>query len=123
MTQKEFDYYNKTNTMPRFWIGQGWGYKEKDKIWNEIMDDEIIYIPEYGYNDYNEEWETALPLSEGIVDRGSAYSKEDFKQLIRELNKFPEEKVDGYACELWKAVDWQFPATLIEEGWFDEMEG
>ena len=112
MTQKEFDYYNETNTMPKFWIGQGWGYKEYTP-WDEMGDDEIIYIPEYGYNDYN---------SEDVVDRMNAYSKEDFKQLIRELNKFPEEKVEDYAYELWEAVDWQFPTTLIEEGWFDEME-
>lgn len=110
MTQKEFDYYNETNTMPQFWIGQGWGYKEHT-AWDEMEDDEIIYIPEYAYN------------REGVIDRINAYSKEDFKQLIRELNKFPEEKVDGYACELWEAVDWQFPTTLIEEGWLDEMEG
>ena len=109
MTREEFDNYNKTKSMPQFWIGQGSGYKLFDKEWKDIADDEIIYIPEYAYE------------NEGYVERVNAFSKADFIELVREYKEdLTEEQVDNEADGLFCFVDWQFPFSVIDEGWFDE---
>ena len=33
---------------PTEWLGQGWGYK-LDKSWEDMQMDEVVYVPEYGY--------------------------------------------------------------------------
>ena len=116
MTISEFKEYNKTNTMPCEWIGQGYGYKVTDTAWNDLNDDEIIYIPEYGYE-----------RKEGkhFVERADAYTKRDFIQLIRNYDdKFldigRQGQVDRMARELFEAVDWQYPESLLQEGFFEE---
>lgn len=85
------------------WIGQGWGYKEGCKLWCEIEDDDVIYVPEYGVekdidgNEYAETW----------------YTKKDFIELC---------SVEGCPIEaetLFDMVDWQFPETLLDEIWED----
>ena len=112
MTIQEFNCYNRTNTMPSEWIGQGYGYKDTSKEWNNINDDDIIYIPECAYVG-------------GTVDRDDAYSKQDFKRIIRSLNnKYNDvarhNTVDRMAMELFEAVDWQFPESLLNEDFFEE---
>ena len=114
MTIAEFKEYNRTNTMPCEWIGQGYGYKS-EKEWNCIDLDEIIYIPEYGYND----------ITQSTADRENVYSKRDFIQLIRNCDdKFldigRQGQVKRMAAELFEAVDWQFPESLLYEGFFDD---
>lgn len=111
MTIKEFEYYNKTESMPSEWIGQGYGYKETGKEWNDIEDDEIIYIPEYGY-DNNDTYDGYT------VERKNAYTKNDFKRLIKENNINGD--TDLQAMILFDEVDWQFPESLIDEGFFEE---
>lgn len=115
MTIAEFRQHNKLGTMPCDWIGQGYGYKSEKK-WDYIELDEIIYIPEYGY-DTGEE----TPF----VDRENAYTKRDFIQLIRNCDdKFldirRQGQVNRMAKELFEAVDWQFPESLLDEGFFEE---
>lgn len=113
MTLKEFEQYNKTESMPSEWIGQGWGYKETGKEWSDIEDNEIIYIPEYGY-DINDTYDGCT------VERENAYTKSDFIRLIKENVKGDD--ADQQAMELFDAVDWQFPESLINEGFFEEEE-
>lgn len=100
MTIQEFKEYNNSNSMPKEWIGQGYGYKLEEN-WEDIPDDDIIYIPEYAYDGYN-------------VKRCDAYSKEDFRQLARDYD-IAENLVDAYAKDVFYTVDWQFPETLMEE--------
>ena len=102
MTIAQFREYNKLGTMPYEWIGQGYGYKT-DTAWNDLNDDDIIYIPEYGYG--KEDNGTIL------VSREDAYSKHDFIQLIRncddkfldigrqgQVNRMAEELFRHLAC-------------------------
>ena len=117
MTIAEFNNYNKTNTMPREWIGQGYGYKVTDTAWNDLNDDDIIYIPEYGYDKEDD--------GTVFVSREDAYSKNDFIQLIRELDEKYRDigrcvQVKRMAAELFETVDWQFPESLLYEGFFEE---
>ena len=116
MTIAEFRQHNKLGTMPQNWIGQGYGYKLTEKEWNDLDDDEIIYIPEYGYE--REE-------GKRFVERADAYTKRDFIQLIRNCDdKFldigRQGQVDRMAKELFEAVDWQYPESLLQEGFFEE---
>lgn len=117
MTITEFKSHNKTNTMPYEWIGQGYGYKVTDVTWDDLNDDDIIYIPEYAYE--KEDDGTTL------VSRENTYSKSDFIRLIRELDEKYLDigrcvQVKRMAVELFEAVDWQFPESLLYEGFFDE---
>ena len=105
MTESQFNDFNERHTMPQFWIGQGYGYKDCSKDWDDIDDDEIIYIPESGY-------------IEREVVRTDAYSKRDFIDLIE--MKYPranEELKNRIAEMLFQAVDWQFPETALDEEW------
>ena len=113
MTLKDFTFYNETKSMPVEWIGQGYGYKETEKEWNDIDDDEIIYIPEYGYND------------DHTVSRNDAYTKSDFIKLTSDFMNTTDktvqsEDIEQLAMELFDAVDWQYPESLIDEGFFEE---
>lgn len=115
MTIAQFREYNKLGTMPCTWIGQGYGYKS-EKEWDYIDLDEIIYIPEYGYE--REE-------GKRFVERADAYTKRDFIQLIRNCDdKFldigRQGQVDRMARELFEAIDWQYPESLLQEGFFEE---
>ena len=102
MTIQEFNKYNTTGTMPREWIGQGYGYKA-DIDWSTVNQDDIIYIPEYGYEENN------------TVKRENAYSKRNFIEVAARYKiEFNMQSV--YAENLFDAVDWQFPESLVEEG-------
>jgi len=95
MTLRDFNVYNRFKTMPYQWIGQGYGYKTE---WNPKHPDDIIYIPEYGYEGNK-------------VERENAYSYTDFVKLC-----------DGnihLAENLFNSLDWQFPESLLDE-WDDE---
>lgn len=94
MTIKEFEERVKKRTLPKEWIGQGWGYKAE---WDSNKPDDIIYIPEYAYEKYEEE-----ELME--ID---AYSYNDFMKMC-----------DGNEEEaryLFDYVDWQYPSTALHE--------
>lgn len=115
MTIAEFNNYNRTNTMPYEWIGQGYGYKVTDTAWNDLNDEDIIYIPEYAYE--KEDDGTIL------VSRENAYSKRDFIRLIHELDEKYLDigrcvQVNRMAAKLFEAVDWQYPESLLNEGFF-----
>ncbi len=101
MTLSEFQNYNETKSMPKSWIGQGYGYKQTDYEWDNGDYFSIIYIPEYGYDD------------DGFVERGNAYSKQDFIDVCCGN--------ENIAHELFNQVDWQFPTTLYDE-WTREEE-
>jgi hypothetical protein len=112
MTIAEFNEYNRTNTMPCDGIGQGFGYKAES--WNN--DNEIIYIPEYAY----EEDDNCIPIHQ--VDRKNAYSMNDLVKLIP--NYLPYRNMDkeeqrAAAEALFYFLDWQFPETALED---DERE-
>jgi len=81
-------------------LAQGWGYKAD---WNTAGLDDVIYVPEYG-----------IAIDED--DRQYAetyYTKQDFIDLAG--NEWL-----GYI--LHEGVDWQFPETLIDEGWLDDPD-
>lgn len=117
MTIAQFREHNKLGTMPCDWIGQGYGYKVTDTAWDDLNDEDIIYIPEYGYD---KEGDGTI-----LVSRENAYSKNDFIRLIHELDeKYLDigrcTQVKRMATELFEAVDWQFPESLLNEGFFEE---
>lgn len=117
MTFTEFYKYNETKSMPYEWIGQGYGYKYEEKKWEDIDNDEIIYIPEYGYNQ-NNDFGYEQSEKESTVNRSNAYSKRDLKEVVKE--KYPKVKgelLDRLACILFEAIDWQFPTTAVDEEW------
>lgn len=115
MTRQEFNRLNGTKDMPYEWIGQGFGYKT-DKDWDDIPDDEIIYIPEYGYSGYKDM---------NTVDEYNAYTKADFRKLAREYgweHNHTDKEIEDIARDLFESCNWQFPESLIGEGWFDGYE-
>lgn len=77
---------------PAEWIGQGFGYK-LSKNWEDMQMDEVIYVPEYGYE--------GVPLS---VE--NMYTKKDFIDITGN---------DTSAQILFDLVDWQSPETLHNE--------
>lgn len=106
MTIEEFNNRSKTGHVPISWIGQGWGYKDKEFDWANGNPTDIIYIPEYGY-DWNGE--------QCYVERENAYSKEDFIDLCN--------GDEGRALFVFEAVDWQFPSSFYNEvDWEDDVE-
>ena len=119
MTLTEFNSYNSTKTMPRGWIGQGYGYA-MDIQWETTPDDEIIYIPEYGYEVFGDGSLT--------VKRENAYSKADIRKAVREyiISEYDEKLaaddalVDSFARDVYEGLDWQFPESLIYEGYMDD---
>lgn len=113
MTLEEFNKYNETKSMPREWIGQGWGYKAD--TWDS--DDDIIYIPEYGYEE-NDECEHLT----GEVLRENAYSLNDLIKVVTTETEVAKEKAKGIAMVLFDVIDWQFPEGVLEEDWFDYEE-
>ena len=117
MTITQFRKYNKLGTMPCEWIGQGYGYKVTDTAWDDLNDDDIIYIPEYGYDKKDD--------GTVFVSRNDAYSKNDFIQLIMELDDRYRDigrcvQVKRMAAELFEAVDWQYPESLLNEEFFED---
>ena len=90
----------KGETIPKeynqMWIGQGMGYKKDVVITDKDLDEnEVIYIPEYGYDD------KCKPLTDCI------YSKKDLLEICKgdeDLTEF-----------MWETLDWQSPETLYEE--------
>ena len=121
MTIQEFIKYNGCSQMPCHDIGQGMGYKEDISKWDEVNNGDIIYIPESAYED-------------GRVLRQNAFSKEDLVLMVKDyidrvgIEQFKEkthkeEKADLYeflAKDLFCALDWQYPSSMIDEGWLDE---
>lgn len=89
MTVKEFEHYNNFGIMPQGWIGQGTGYKA---TWDETQPDDIIYIPENAYEEYD---------GHRTVNRENAYSVNDFINICNGNVK--------RARELFYFCDWQFP--------------
>lgn len=78
------------------YIGQGYGYKADISI-DEVDEDEVVYIPEYGYDDN-------CPKVDYI------YTKKDLLNIC---------KGDESLLEMmWETLDWQSPETLYDE-WID----
>lgn len=94
-----------------FDIGQGMGYK-LDKPWKDIKEDEVVYIPEAGYTEYNTDIFHKYPVNTNCV-----YSKKDFIDIVKE--KVKPSRVDEEAEFLFNNVDWQLPETLADEWEFD----
>jgi hypothetical protein len=99
MTIQEFNSNNIQHNMPCESIGQGCGYKSR---WDLENPDDIIYIPEHAY-EKNED---------GTINRDDAYSVRDFLRLTN--NRIAKAK------ELFEYVDWQYPETVIDEGFLEE---
>ncbi len=95
MTIQEFNKHNVQHNMPYEFIGQGCGYKSH---WDPEKLDDIIYIPEHAY-EKNED---------GTINRDDAYSVRDFFKLTNNCI--------AKAKELFEYVDWQYPETVINEG-------
>lgn len=85
----------------RSWIGQGYGYKAD---WDSAELDDVIYIPEYGYTTEDEGWNWKIECP---------YTKQDFIDLAGD---------EWLGKVLWEGVDWQFPETLIDEGYLNDEE-
>lgn len=90
--------YDDIPDLPFEWIGQGYGYKNKDAY--EEDPDAICYIPEYSFD------EDTLELH---IE--SCYTRNDFIKIAGDVDK---------AGWLFNAVDWQHPEALIDEGLLDE---
>ena len=106
MTIAEFEKNNIERTMPKEWIGQGWGYKAE---WNPDRPTDIIYIPEYGYEDTD--LEEGEELEGDLVPRENAFSVEDFIRICDGDEKKAERVFDS--------ADWQFPYSILDEPWFE----
>lgn len=102
MTVKEFEHYNNFGIMPQSWIGHGYGYKA---IWDETQPDDIIYIPENAYEEYD--GHRTVPNCE------DAYSINDFIEICN--GDVAKAKI------LFDYCDWQFPSSAYNEC-FDEEE-
>ena len=83
----------------------GFCYKNDDFDWDNGDPDEIIYVPESGF-------EFSEDCYDGIIpDVYSCYTKNDF---IR---------ISGHEAEdLFLSVDWQYPESLYAEWENDELE-
>lgn len=92
------------------WIGQGYGYK-LNKKWSDIKLDEVIYIPEAGYNTDNGDG-TGYPL-----DTECVYTKQDFINLVKDL--VMPSRVDAEASALFEMADWSFPENLVDSLAYD----
>lgn len=120
MTINEFNTYNNNGNMPCEWIGQGYGYKDMETDWEDMNEEDIIYIPEYGYEEF---------LGVNYVERSSAYSKGDFIQLVvdyckgNDISTADQKMIDDIARDVFNWVDWQFPTTVIDEGYLDDCFG
>lgn len=104
MTIEEFNSYNETLSMPKEDIGQGNGYKA-DVDWDMVNMSDIIYIPEYGYEDTN------------FVKRTNAYTKQDLIDVVKYAceNIKDDRKIDHIAMTLFEELDWQFPTSLLDD--------
>ena len=78
-----------------FNIGQGMGYKKFHPPFADMNEADIIYIPEYGYDE------------NGVPDLDSVYTKGDFISLC-------DNDIDR-AEYLFESVDWQYPESLLNE--------
>lgn len=103
MTIMKFNEYNKNAAMPREWIGQGFGYKSE---WDPNHPTDIIYIPEYGYEEEDD--------TKNVVLRENAFSYNDFVDMCDGNEKKAKAVFDN--------ADWQFPRGILEEPWFEWEE-
>lgn len=90
------------------WLGQGIGYKDYD-AWG--TKNEIVYIPEYAFEDDN---------IETILDDGEVFYKLDTIKTKYTTNDIMEVcKTFGipkrYAWQLFDTLDWQHPESLADE--------
>lgn len=75
------------------YIGQGYGYKA-DVVIDDVDENEVIYIPEYGYDD-------------NCPEIDCIYTKKDLLEIC---------KGDKGLLEfMWETLDWQSPETLYDE--------
>lgn len=81
-------------------IGQGRGYKAD---WNTAALDDVVYVPEYGI----------VEDDDGKEFADAYYTKQDFINLAGS---------EWLGFILHQGVDWQFPETLIDEGYLDDPE-
>lgn len=92
-------------------IGQGYGYKS-NKHWDKMLLDEVIYIPECGYN-------TEYGNGSGYpINADYAYTKQDFINIIKD--KVHPTRIDKEAQALFDMVDWQAPEVLADELNYDK---
>lgn len=75
------------------YIGQGYGFKA-DIVIEDIDEDEVIYIPEYGYKNN-------APLLDSI------YTKKDLLDICK--------GDEDLMLFIWETLDWQYPETLYNE--------
>lgn len=116
MKIEKFNACNSAKSMPKENIGQGFGYKDADFDWNTGSFSDIIYIPEYGYE------------QDDTVKRENAFSKQDFIDLVKDWveDNFPDKRlfdqeIDHMAMVLFDLCDWQFPSSLLDgDGIFDD---
>ena len=118
MTKKEFEKLQKETQVPCNWIGQGYGYKD-EREWDKIPEADVIYIPEYAYA-FN-------GSGSRICDPDDAFTKESFRDAVRtELRQYnidiegADSIIEDMAEDLFCSVDWQYPSSLVEEGWLDD---
>ena len=81
------------------WIGQGYGYKKDIPVgeWDNVEDDEVIYIPESAYMG---------GTCSGVLSIEGVWAKADFVDLSGDKAEY-----------LFRCCDWQTPSAL-----WDEME-
>jgi hypothetical protein len=95
-------------------IGQGTGYKSK-KEWSRMLANEVIYIPECGYRQEDENGNEII--TDHFVNKDCIYTKQDFIDIVKD--KVKPSRVDDEAFALYEMVDWQCPEVLADELEYD----
>lgn len=95
-------------------IGQGTGYKS-NKEWNTMLPDEVIYIPECGYRQEDENGNEVI--TGHFVNKDCIYTKQDFIDIVK--SKVKPSRVDDEASALFDMIDYQCPETLASELEYD----
>ena len=96
MTIKEFSVSNmekKKKVLAASWNGEGYVYKLK-KSWESIRNDEIVYVPEMGFESMN-----------GVAT--DVFSKKDLLDICK--------GDDAEAQTLFESLSWAYPSTEYEQ--------
>lgn len=103
MKRTELMLLNQQHDVPRFNLG-GYGYGYKSNLrWEDIDDDEIVYIPEDAYH-FDEEWGLPNRYLNNLED---AFSKADLIQLCNGDSEI--------AKQVFLKADYQYPSEVLEQ--------
>ena len=94
---------------------RGYIYKQNILNFNEITNDEIIYIPHIAFTHHGK----PRNQDELIHTANLIYTKDDFQEIAEK--EFQGEKAQSVALWLFKNVDWQLSEALLGSTDFNEQ--